>query len=94
MAGAERRLRLGLLMAELARQNEVKIDADRVTARLEEIAETYDSPAEVIEMYRNNAQAMDQIESMVLEEQVLDLVIEKAQVTDQTMTFKALMEPA
>jgi trigger factor len=94
MEGAERRLRLGLLMAELARQHDVKIDADRVTARLEEIAETYDSPAEVIEMYRNNAQAMDQIENMVLEEQVLDLVTEEAQVTDQAMTFKALMEPA
>lgn len=93
MEGAERRLRLGLLMAELARQNEVKIDADRVTKRLEEIAETYDSPAEVIEMYRGNAQAMDQIENMVLEEQVLDLVVEKAQVTDQAMTFKDLMEP-
>lgn len=94
MEGAERRLRLGLLMAELARQHELKVDQDRVTARLQEIAETYDSPGEVIEMYRGNAQAMDQIENIVLEEQVVDLVLEHAKVTDQTMTFKALMEPS
>lgn len=92
METAEKRLRLGLLMGELARQNEIRIDQDRVQRKLEEIAETYEEPSQIIEIYRADARLMDQLENLVLEEQVMDLVLEKAQVTDKPMSFKEALE--
>lgn len=92
LATAEKRLRLGLLMGEMARQNEIQIDQARVQAKLEEVAETYEDPAQIIEIYRADARLMDQLENLVLEEQVIDLVLDKAQVTDKPMSFKEALE--
>lgn len=92
MATATKRLRLGLLMGELARQNEIQIDQGRVQQKLEEIAETYEDPSQIIEIYRADARLMDQLENLVLEEQVMDLVLDKAQVTDKPMSFKEALE--
>lgn len=94
MEGAEKRIRLGLLMGELAKQNNIEIDPDRVQAKLEEFAQTYEQPEEMIKMYRSDARAMEQIENIVLEEQVLDLVLERAKVTEKKLKFKELMESA
>ena len=88
---AERRVRLGLLLAEIARQHEIKIDPARIQARIEEIAETYDEPAQVIEMYRSEPNLMEQVENLVLEEQVVDWVLENAQVSNKIMSFNELM---
>ena len=92
MTTATKRLRLGLLMGELARQNEIQIDQARVQLKLEEIAETYEDPSQIIEIYRADARLMDQLENLVLEEQVMDLVLDKAQVTDKPMSFKEALE--
>jgi|GEM_PF-5169567 len=81
-------------MGELAKQNSVEIDPDRVQAKLEEFAQTYEKPEEMIKVYRSDKQAMEQIENIVLEEQVLDLVLEHAQVTEKQLKFKELMEAA
>ena len=89
---AERRLRLGLLMGEMARQKDITIDQDRVQKKLEEVAETYEDPAQIMEIYRNDARLMDQLENLVLEEQVIDLVLDEAKVTDKPMTFKEALE--
>jgi len=94
MEGAEKRLRLGLLMGELAKQNEIKIDPDRVQAKLEEFAQTYEKPEEMIKIYRSDERAMGQIENIVLEEQVLDLVLDRAKVSEKKLKFKELMESA
>lgn len=94
MEGAEKRIRLGLLMGELAKQNKIEIDPDRVQAKLEEFAQTYEQPEAMIKMYRSDARAMEQIENIVLEEQVLDLVLERAKVTENKLKFKELMESA
>jgi trigger factor len=92
MPMAERRLRLGMLMGELARQHEIQIDQDRVQKKLEEVADTYEDPSQIIEIYRADARLMDQLENLVLEEQVIDLVLDKATVTDKTMSFKDVLE--
>ena len=92
--GAERRVRLGFLLAEIARQHALKIDPERVKARIAEIAETYENPSEVIELYRQNEQLVGQIENAVLEEQVVDWVLDNASVSDKEMSFKQLMESA
>ncbi|NDY97084.1 trigger factor [Wenzhouxiangella limi] len=92
MPMAERRLRLGLLMGELARQNEISIDQGRVQQKLEEVADTYEDPSQIIEIYRADKNLMDQLENLVLEEQVIDLVLDKAEVADKTMSFKEALE--
>lgn len=90
--GAERRVRLGFLLAEISRQHDLEIDPERVEARIAEIAETYENPSEVIELYRQNQQLIGQIENAVLEEQVIDWVLDNARVSDKETTFKQLME--
>jgi trigger factor len=92
--GAERRVRLGFLLAEIARQHDLNVDPDRVEQHIADIAETYESPGEVVELYRQNPQMRDQVENAVLEEQVVDWVLDNASVTDRDMSFKELMESA
>lgn len=88
------RVRLGMLMAEIARQQEISIDAARVQGKIEEIASTYDYPEQVIEFYRSEERLMDQIENLVLEEQVVDWVLENAKVSSKTLSFDELMGQA
>ncbi|MGB0513830.1 MAG: trigger factor, partial [Wenzhouxiangellaceae bacterium] len=92
--GAERRVRLGFLLAEIARQHDISVDPARVDAQINDIADTYENPGEVVELYRSNPNLRSQIENAVLEEQVVDWVLENAKVSDQEMSFKQLMESA
>ncbi len=89
---AEKRLRLGLLFGEFARQSGIQIDPARVQAKLEEVAETYETPAQIIEIYRSDERLMDQLENMVLEEQVVDALLEQAKVAEKSMSFKQALE--
>ena len=63
----------------------------RVDARLAELAATYPDPDAILNAYRQNPDAMRQVENMVLEDQVVDYLLERAKVTDQPSTFKELM---
>ena len=89
--GARRRVALGLLIGELIRTRGIKLDRARVDARLAELASSYPEPEQVIKAYRQNAEALRQIENIVIEEQVVDLLLEQAKVTDQPATFKDVM---
>jgi len=89
---AEKRLRLGLLFGEFARQNEIEIDPERVDAKLAEVAETYENPSQIIEIYRSDERLMDQLENLALEEQVVDAILQKAKVESKTMSFKKALE--
>ena len=62
-----------------------------VEARLGELAATYPDPDAILKAYRQNPDAMRQVEGMVLEDQVVDYLLERATVTDQPSTFKELM---
>ncbi len=77
---AEKRVALGLLMMEVIRKEELKPDEDRVNARIEKMASSYEDPSEFINYYQSNQQALAQVQSLVLEEQVVDLLLEKADV--------------
>ena len=87
-------MRAGLLMGELAQQNEIRIDSGKVREAIETIANTYEQPAEVMQLYYGNQQLMQQVESSVLEEQVVDWVLENAKVTPKAMTFKDIIAGA
>jgi trigger factor len=88
---ARRRVALGLLIGELVKAQGLQLDRSRVEARLGELAATYPDPDAILNAYRQNPDAMRQVESMVLEDQVVDHLLERAKVTDQPSTFKELM---
>ncbi len=77
---AEKRVALGLLMMEVIKNHELKPDESRVNERIEKMASSYEDPSEFIEYYKTNQEALAQVQSIVLEEQVVDLLLEKADV--------------
>lgn len=87
---ARRRVTLGLLLTEIVRAENLKVDRERVQARLAELAASYPNPDEVRRAYLQNADAMRQIESSVLEDQAVDWVLGKAQITDKPVSFSQL----
>ena len=87
---ARRRVALGLLMNQIVQNAGLKADRERVIARLNDAVATYPNPDEARRAYLQNAEAMQQIESAVLEEQVVDWVLERVRITDNPMSFKDL----
>lgn len=88
---AKRRVQVGLLLAEVISSNELKADEERAKAMIEEIASAYEQPAEVVEYYSKNKELMTNIRNVVLEEQAVDAVLAKAQVTEKSATFEDVM---
>jgi len=84
---AKRRISLGLIIGEIVQKNELQLDSDKVTDQLNRIASSYNQPEEVIQYYRNNVQAMASVESLVMEEQVVDWVLNQAKKTSKSFTF-------
>jgi trigger factor len=91
MEKAQGRVRGGLLLGELAQQNNISIDGTKVRQAIQTIAGTYEQPTEVMQMYYGNQQLLQQVENAVLEEQVVDWVLENAKVTSQKMTFQEVI---
>jgi trigger factor len=85
---AERSVRLGLVVREILEKNELKADADKVRARIEEIAEQYEEPQEVINYFYGNPQQLQQVEGAVLEEQVVELVLAGAKVSEKAVSYE------
>ena len=90
---AKRRVQVGLLFSEVIASNELKADEARVKAMIEDIASAYEQPAEVIEYYNKNKELMNNIRNVVLEEQAVDAVLAKAQVTEKASSFDEIMNP-
>jgi trigger factor len=88
---AERRVTVGLLIQELVRQNKIRLDAARVEQRVQELAAPYEKPAEAAQFYRADRGMMNQIETGVLEDQVVDFLLARAKTSDQKLTFKQFM---
>ena len=90
-----KRVLVAMLVGEVARRNELRLDPKRVNETLRLIASTYEQPKEVIEMYRNDPQLMSGLQSRVMEEQVIDWIAERAQHTEQALSFQeAIGQPA
>ncbi len=90
---AQRRVRLGLVLRHLIDDKGFEVERDRVEQELENMAATYEDPEEVKQYYRTQPQAMQNLESIVLEDQVVDWVVEQGKVTDKPTTFQELMNP-
>ena len=93
LPAARRRVSAGLLLAELARQNDVRLDSRRVSEALAMIASTYEEPEKVVELYTRDPQLMSGLQSRVLEDQVVEWVAEHAKLTEQPLSFNEVMRP-
>jgi trigger factor len=91
---ARLRVSLGLVLSEVIRDNELRADPQKVRARIEGIAATYEQPGEVVNWYYGSPERLADVETAVLEEQVVDWVLQRAQVSDEEMSFAELMSPA
>ena len=93
---AEKRVRLGVIVSEIAKLNQIQIDPDRVRELVETIAASYEKPEEVVQWYYGNQEMLSGVQSAVIEEQVVEWIIEHSgvDVTDEKTTFSALVEEA
>lgn len=88
---AERRVKLGLIMAELVKSKELFSKPEQVRAMVEEFAQSYEDPSEVIGWYYSQPQRIAQAEALVIEENVVGWVLANAQTTDKAVSFDELM---
>lgn len=91
---AERRVRLGLTLAEVVRQNELSATAEQIKAHVEELAQSYEKPEEVVRWYFSDRQRLGEVEAVVIEANVTDFILGKAKVTDKVIEFDELMAAA
>ncbi|HET7126410.1 MAG TPA: trigger factor [Lysobacter sp.] len=92
--GARKRVLVGLLVGEIARRNDLRLDMGRVNETLRLIASTYEEPQQVIEMYRDDPQLMSTLQSRVMEEQVIDWIAERARHRDEPLSFQEAISPS
>ena len=88
---AKERVQLGLLVNELVRVQEIKVDQDRVETKLEEVTNRYPKPEEIRKMYEQTPQLMDQLRSAVIEDLVVDWLMERTEFQNKEVEFKELM---
>ena len=91
---AERRVKLGLLVSELVKQAQLQAKPEQVRAKIEEFAQNYEQPAQVVSYYLSDRNRRAEIEAIVLEDNVVAHVLEKANVTDEPVPFDQIMGTA
>jgi trigger factor len=88
---AEKRVRLGLVVAELVRGNDLQVKPEQLKAHIEELAASYEKPQEVVRWYLSDNRRMAEVEAVVIENNVTEFVLNKAKVTDKAISFDDLM---
>jgi len=88
---AERRVRLGLVVAELVRAHDLAAKPEQIKAHIEELSASYEKPAEVVRWYYSDAKRMGEVEAIVIENNVTQYILSNAKVTDKAIAFDDLM---
>jgi trigger factor len=88
---AERRVRLGLVVAELVRSNDLAAKPDQIKAHIDELAASYEKPADVVRWYYSDNRRMAEVEAIVIENNVTEFVLSKAKVSEKSVSFDDLM---
>ena len=88
---AEKRVRLGLLLRQVIADQGLKADEARVRERVEEMCASYENSADMVEIYMNNPQAMQQLEPMVVEQMAIDWLMENGKIKNKKVSFKDYM---
>jgi len=89
---AEDRVKLGLLIAEIIKINELTVDPEKVREMIESVASTYEEPDAIIQWYYAEKQRLQEVESVVLEEQVVNWLLERADVSEKQLSFDEVMQ--
>jgi trigger factor len=90
---AERRAALGLIVSELVKVEEMTPNEEQVRARVDEIASTYEQPREVVDYYYSKPELLSSVEAVVLEDQVTELVLSKAKVKEEAVSYEEAVKP-
>ncbi len=90
---ARQRVAAAVLLGELARQNNIRLDNGRLQEMMQLIASTYEEPEQVIELYRKDPQLLDGLRSRVIEDQVIDWIADHADASTTTLSFEEVMQP-
>ena len=88
---AERRVRLGLVVAELVRSNALHAKPEQIKAHIEELAASYEKPADVVRWYYSDNRRLAEVEAIVIENNVTEFVMAKAKITEKAIDFEELM---
>jgi trigger factor len=91
---AERRVKLGLVLAEVVQQNELQAKPEQIRAEVDEFAKSYEDPKEVVRWYYSDKQRLSEMEAFVVENNVVEFVTTKAKVTDKQVPFEELASTA
>ena len=90
---AKRRVALGLILAEIVKQNDLKVDPTKVRAAIEKMAQSYDQPEEVINWHYADKSRLTEVEQMVLEDEAVAWLMSNVKVTDESVNFDDLINP-
>jgi trigger factor len=88
---AERRVRLGLVVAELVRSNNLQAKTEQIKSHIEELAASYEKPADVMRWYYSDNNRLAEVEAIVIENNVTDFVMAQAKISEKTVSFDELM---
>ncbi len=88
---AERRVRLGLVVAELVRNNKLQATEAQIKSHVEELAASYEKPAEVVRWYFSDNNRMAEVEAIIIENNVTEFVLSQAKITEKSVSFDELM---
>ncbi|MBS1171487.1 MAG: tig [Proteobacteria bacterium] len=91
---ATRRVKLGLIMAELVKEKGLQAKPEQVRAMVQDLAESYEDPAEVVRWYYSQPQQLGQAEALVVEDNVVAWVLQNARTVDKEISFDELMGTA
>ncbi len=90
---AKKRVTLGLIIAEVLSSNNIELDEARVRQKIEQFAQSYEDPQQVIDYYYSNKEQLSGIQNLVLEDQVVDWVLDQVKVEDAVKGFDEVMNP-
>jgi trigger factor len=88
---AEKRVRLGLLVGEIVRNESLQAKPDQIRKLIEEFAQAYENPAEIVRAYFSDRERLAEVEALVVEQNVVDWLLARAKVTDVSLSFDDLM---
>ena len=89
---AKQRVKLGLLISRIVQKNEIQVDSSRVNAHIYELARQYSDSEEVVKYYTTNNQARAQIESLVMEDQVVETIMDQVKVVENKVAFEEIIK--
>jgi len=91
---AKRRVALGLILAEILQKNDIKAETQAVRAVIDDMAQSYEQPEEVVNWYYDDEKKLAEVEQMVLEDAAVDWVLAKVKVSEEPISFSDVMESA